>query len=1002
MVVGRGHGGGVRVAREKPCESRLFFAACGVTAGSVAGASAPPSDSSARRLETVMRTLARRTLRTRGSATVLPVLLAAALGTLCIFPSGAFAQATPRELRQSANTKLARGAYLDAISDLEQLIIYLGESKDDRIKASMDPIFYHLAICYFFVGQFGEAQTAFEKYVKKYPYGSRSRKAVVYIADCMRYKGSLEQAIKAYKAALQKYGNEFSKSLKADIWAAISRCHLADGAWEEAIDPLKRTYYYAPDFLRRNWAATLLTTAYFKEVALDKIYPLVPFLLRPNSLASRSIAFNMAALECGDELFAEERYRDALWVHRMVYPHDMVMLRSEEYLEYLQKLADDVKQRPGDPRRLMRIQESIGELEEEIKALQSIDNYDIELYSRVARGYMEMMRYWEAREIFLHLNEIADPELAEESLFLAFRCSTRLLPWDRAFAIGEEYMRIYPGGEFFDIITLAMGQMYAKQQNWPKTIEHLKKALELSPKHESMAECYFLIGYASFMEEIFDEAVDYFSRITRKFPGNELVPPASYWTGMSYLFDANYELAAPEFDRVLLDFPNCMYVEDAAFRRSVCDYGMSRFEDAGTRLAMFMKVYSQSKLLGEATMMSGDIAGALGKLKEAIVFYKKAMAFKDLNIEFYNHSAFQTGRLLGDEEEWGRMCSHYRRYMEENREGSNIPLAVYWVGVGLWNQGEEDDALRFYREAVEKYGKDRTAIGVDMILDEWVGRTKRSTEERQKKAWRDLSESLVRAMRGGHKAMELRLKRVLLYHPHLKLEDKQRVTRELLNPDNIPHASPAVLQSMLDQARESGEPDLAVKVAKHIIETLTETDYALDARMILADMEIERARNSRTTEEASLHYGEAVKHLDVVRAVFATSAEAAQALSLLAKIYSQQEKYKKADECYRSILGVKGWRTYWPEALHGRGECAFEQRQYEAASAYYERIYLMYSHYKEWAGKAYLRRAECLRRLYQSDKAAEVLREFLGDEDLSKLPEAEEARKLMKRMGVES
>jgi TolA-binding protein len=924
------------------------------------------------------------------------------LSAACLIPSDAWAQATPRELRQNANNKLAKGAFEDAISDLEQLIQYLGESKDDRIKASMDAVFYNLAICYFFVGSFDKADERFKDYIKRYPHGIRARTALVYIADTLRFRNQLDPAIKAYNDALAKYGLEYSKELKADMYSAIARCLLAQDKWKEAIEPLMQTYVTSPDFLRRNWAATLLTTAYFKQLDLDKVYPLVPFLLRPNSFASHSIAFSLAALEAGDQLFAEERYRDALWIFRMVYPYDTILLRSEEYLNYLKKLADDVREQPGDPRRLMRLQETIGELEEEVKALQGVPNYDLELYSRIARGYMEMFRFWEGREIFLHLHDVGDPKLAEQSLFLAFRCSTYILPWDRAYEIGEQYMKQYPGGEWYDMLTLMVGQMYAKQQNWPKVIEHFKKVLEVSPKHESMADCYFLIGYASFMEELFPQAVDYFTRITRQFEGNELVPPSTYWAAMAYLFDGKYEEGAAEFDRLLNNFPGSLYAEDAAFRRSVCAYGLSQFEESEKRLGVFTRAYPKSKLTSEATMMRGDIAGALGNLKEAIAFYKQAMTYDDLNIEYYNHCAFQAGRLLGDEEDWAGMIGHFRGYVEKNREGSNVPLAVYWIGIGLWNQGEEQGAMRYYREAVEKYGKDVKAMGIDLILDEWVGRTKRANPEAAKKAWNELAQSLVNAMRVGDKVMELRLRRVLVYHPEMKDGEKQRVIRELLNEANFPNASPSVLEAMLQYAREGNQDDFAIKVANYIVENYLETDYALDARMMLAQIAIERAKKAETKDRANVFYDEATKHLEVIRAVFATTGEAAQSLMLLGKIYFDQGKIKESDECYKSVLGVKDWRNYWPEALHGRGECAFQERQYEQASAYYERIYVMYSHYKGWTAKAYIRRAECLRRLYQNTKAVEVLKEMLDDPDLAAMPEGREGKEMLIKMGISS
>jgi len=929
----------------------------------------------------------------RAASLLLCVAVCAALA-----PVVARGQASPRELRQSANTKLAQGAFVDAVPDLEQLIAYLGQSKDARIVASMESVFYNLAICHFFSGQFDPAETAFRDYVKRYPYGSRTKKAHVYIADALRFKGSLKEALKAYEDVLRKYGLEFSKDLKADIYCSMARCYLADDDWKAAIEPLMNAYVNAPDFMRRNWAATLLTTAYFKELDLEKVYPLVQYFLRPDSFASRSIAFNLAALEAGDELFADEQYRDALWVHRMVYPYDMVLLRSEQHLAYLQKLADDMKGRIGDPRELMRVQESIGELEEELKALRGVPNYDMELYTRIARGYMEMLRYWEAREIFLHLHEVADPKLAEEALYFAFICSTRLLPWDRAYAIGEDYMRVYPAGMYYDPITLAMGQMYAKEQNWKKVIEHFKKVLEVSPKHESAAEVYFLVGYASFMEEQFAQAIDYFTRLIKQFPGHEFVGAATYWTGMSHLFDGKYEEASPYFDRVLQDFASGPYTEDASFRRAVCDYGQSRYEEADRLLASFVAAYPKSVLYPEAIMMRADVAGSGGRLDDAVRLYKQAMAAKDFNIEFYNHCAFQCGRILTDNEDWPGAVSHYRQYIENGRDGSNLPLAVYWIGVALWNSGEEEGAMRYYREAVEKHGKDINAMGIDLILDEWVGRTKRAKPEEAAKAWQELVSSLTRAMQNGDKVMELRLKRVLVYHPNMQAGEKEKIIAGLLDEANLPHSSPSVLQSMLDYARERKNQEFAVRVAQDIIDRYTETDYALDSRMVLADVAIARARNSSDPEQKKTFYAEAIRHLDVIRAVFASSGEAAQALMLLGSIYQDQQQYEKADECYKAVLGVKGWRNLWAEAGFGRGEAAYAQRQYEAAGAHYQHVYVMYGHYRLWAARAYLKHAETLRRLYQTGKAVAVLEEMLADPELAALPEGAIARDLLGRL----
>jgi TolA-binding protein len=98
------------------------------------------------------------------------------------------------------------------------------------------------------------------------------------------------------------------------------------------------------------------------------------------------------------------------------------------------------------------------------------------------------------------------------------------------------------------------------------------------------------------------------------------------------------------------------------------------------------------------------------------------------------------------------------------------------------------------------------------------------------------------------------------------------------------------------------------------------------------------------------------------------------------------------------VLGVKGWRNSWPEALYGLGLCSEARREWLKATAYYERIYVMYSNYRAWAAKAYLRRAECLVKAYQDKQAKETLAEMLAQEELKAFPEYAQAEKLRNQM----
>jgi TolA-binding protein len=904
---------------------------------------------------------------------------------------------TIREIREGAYKKYALGEFEEAIPYLQMLIDTMKDIKSTQGMGEIEVAHYNLGVCYFLTGQFPAAEQAFTAYCKKYPHGNYAAVSSVYIGDSLRFASKNQEAIKAYKSALSKFS--YVPDVRTDIHAGIARCYLAMNDWAAARAPLREAFFCAPDSLRRNRTATLLATSYLKTLDLDNLYPMIPYLLRRDSYASRTIVFNLAGLEAGDALFGDERYREALWVFRLVFPYGEVQVSTEAYIEQLKRFSEYEKRSTKDPRRLMRFMEWIGDAEAELTALGEMENYDQELFFRISRGYMESKRYREACEGFLRLHKIADKAYAEESLYLAFSCASRVEPLDRCYTIARLYMDEYPSGVYYDELTLLAGQLYARETRWSDVIRHFSEVLRVHPKHQMAAECLFLLGYAHFMEEQFEQAIVRFRELRGRFPGWDQTDAAIYWTGMSLMFASDYQEAEKEFSLLIQQGGAANYVEDGTFRRAVCNYALSQYDLADSRLVEFVKRYPEGVLRFEAQMVRADIAGTVGRTDDAAAFYQAALEAPEtlLNIEYYNHCAFQAGQILYDAEKFKEVRSHFDTYIARNREGSNVPLAVYWSGRALFNLGEQTGALRYYRDAVATFGKDRKAMGVDLILDEWVATTRRLASNDVAEAWSDMTAVWKQASANNDNVGRLRYQRVLMYAPGVLPTMRQKIMNGLLQESNLKDASPAVMETMLDGAVKKGDTYLAVRTAEAILADYTETDIALDARMYLARNALEKARTAKGQAAEDL-VNAAMAHLLIVRDVYATSSEAAEALLLLGTLHREQRKFDEAQKCFESVLGVKEWRSGWPEALHGLGLCAEARRDFLKATAYYERIYVMYGNYRSWTAKAYLRRAECLGRLYQEKKAKETLTEMLAQDELKAFPEYEEATKLLNKL----
>jgi len=910
-------------------------------------------------------------------------LLCWSVAMVCAFSavSDCYSQETPAKVKQAANMALAEGAFSDAIPLLQQLIAWFGESDKANIKAEMERVRFSLGMCFYVTGEMGLARTAFQKYLAEFRRGANASKAAVYIGDTFRFEENMKKAVEAYNYALATY--KYNNDWHSDMESSLAKCYLAEENWFKAIPHLLKVYRIAPDWDRRNWAASLLAMSYLKDRQLEKVYNMMSILLRPRSFASRSIALNLSALEIGDELFADEEYRDALWIYRIVYPHDMLALNNMMFLERQERKSEWLRRSQGNIRQLVRIQEDIGQVEQEMKALEQVENYDNELFYRIARASMEIRRYRESCDLFYHLYKQGIPKKAEECLYLSFNSAGALVPFDRAIEIGQEYMKVYPGGEYYDTISLMVAQFYSKLQDWPNTIKTLEKALEVSPEHQQIAEVLFMLGYAYFMEEDFANSIQRLRRLLNDFPGNDRMPDGTYWLGMALLFDKNYEEAVLHFDDVVHKYPKCVYVKDAAFRSATCDYGITMYESAEQKLLNFINEYPTGKLTGEAYVMLGDISGVFGDLKNAVRRYGKAAAY-DINIELYNHAMFRAGEMYGEMNDYKAMVSHFQKYLERARPGSNAPLAMYWIGNGYWKMGEEERTLNFYMDAIKEFADDRQAKDVDMIIEEWIAKVKSADPDLRKRSWAGVRKLFRQALDEGKMTMLLRVQRILLYDNSASENQRQIIRDFIVRERNISEASVTILELILDTALNKDDRDLAQKAAREIIEVFSETDTALYARTVLAKHAMENG-----------DYDAAITHLNVIREVFATAQQAADALLMLGDIYTKRTQYDKADQCYTEVLGVKDWKKKWPQALYGRGEVARQKREYRKASAYYERIYILYRYYDEWVAKAYIARAECLQKMREYSKAVEVLEEMLATNELKNGPYSEKAEGLL-------
>jgi len=130
---------------------------------------------------------------------------------------------------------------------------------------------------------------------------------------------------------------------------------------------------------------------------------------------------------------------------------------------------------------------------------------------------------------------------------------------------------------------------------------------------------------------------------------------------------------------------------------------------------------------------------------------------------------------------------------------------------------------------------------------------------------------------------------------------------------------------------------------------------------------------------------EAARILDEMRERFPTWDEAPNITLWAARLKYESGDYADALERYLEILQIRDWRGEpWAEACYQIGRCYEATGEPLKAHGFYERTYLTYKQFPEWAGKAYYRDGLLLEEMNKTENAKSVYEAFLN------LPNAQE------------
>ena len=877
------------------------------------------------------------------------------------------------ELEKQAAFTVGAQKYVEAVPFLTELVSRLGESKDPQMQSKVEGFRYFLGLGHVFNNDWEAAVLASENFLKFHPKSNRYRKVLELYGDTLAQTKRYPEAAEQYKKLLEFKLTDLES---LPILEKLASCYMRGQNWNEAVPVLLVMLQKSRTEAQREQAVVWLAQSYIESNQGTKVVELLPDMLTKAPRARLSINFNMALLNGGDKMFSAQQNVLALLFYNLVLPLPR-LLEANQKLE-----ADLVWQRnqvikAGQVELVVDINRRIQDLQSERTLLQETPDFSEDLLMRIAQAYFGSHRFYEAFWTFWKIyKDYPNGKLAEDSCYGAFALAAQLEQDTKAKEAGLKYMASFPEGKHWEDVSLQLGQVFIRNREYATAIDYYTEVLKTKPEHSYKDQILYMLGFSQFQEGRFADARQTFQTLSRDFPSSDKASPALYWVGMSYLFEDNYKDALDAFNRFTEKSTDGKLYEDASFRRAVCLYGLENYSLAAEKLEGFLKEFPVDTLTPEAHTLLADCYGATGELDKALDHYKQVedCAVKQNQIDY---AALQVGRIYEQLEQFKEMEDWFGRYLEKYGLKGDYTQAIYRKGLAQQAQGSSKEALDTYWQAIEQYGNDPKAMGIDIIIDAYCeeGRSVNGVQPLEV-----IRAAALTAAQQKERTRSLRFERALS-----QLEPS--TPPPTLTQADIELVSPAVLLWMA-QVVEKTDPALGESASRAVIDKFGPTQWTGEAFLKLGNFAFER----RDWKQAESAFNKAIRTSPM-------NTVAARATMRLADVKRAQGHFDEAVKRYEEVLQVKEWKgDLWPEALYYVGESLKDQGKEKESYAYFQRIYVLYPHYREWTAKAYLRCAEISEKLGLKDDAMRTLAEMLANQSLRSTSEYVSAEKKLKEL----
>ena len=902
---------------------------------------------------------------------------------------------TANELFEKARTLFNQKNYKDA---LEAYLQFKAEfsSSPEAAKALQDSL-YPVAICFVQQGRFAEGVPAISEALEsKPPLTSQQIHELSFwlgIAnlqseDYAAARAALEKFIALFPAGAEK--NPFllrSNPAAARVPEArmlIGTSWILEQKYREAAD------YYA--LLKPTLGAEIRGRAVIyqlhallqlgdNEAAMAVVNEEFPRMADIPQL----ISFQTLTLQLGNHWLESGEFRKAILCFQRVWSRERLLKHQAKRLEELQsRLA--TQRATDDPYQKILYSRLVSEVQRETENFQKFENFDAALRFRMAVAYLQMKRHREAALIMQSmLKELPPDKVTEQAAVNVVRCWSTLEDWPETINAAKEFALKFPESSLIPQVDFMQAEALQSSLRYDEAASAFDEIAKRFPNSEYRPRALFLKAFSLLQAEKNAEAATAFESFLSQYPKHDLADSGSYWLGMSYSFDKQYEKCRNLMDDYLKKHPDGIHKGPAVFRKAYCSQQLERYGTAIDELHNYLEKFPGEQENNEAHILLGNALMNEGFVPQGIEAFQK---IPSSDTRSYEEGIFRTAEALKLLEKYDKYRDLMQDFTKDHPRSPRVAEAITNLGWYYRKQEQPEKARKIYWQAIRDLGNDPQIRSVDDLFPALARLYKGPSESAEYLA---LLDDLV-SEPSNQKKSTLRMRLLHAQAQALKKSDPTRSQALLIDAAalaDVQEANPALLVDFGNALLASGQNKKGEEMLR---DALRWNPRAMQKDRILAALgEMEMKQGN---DKAALDWFNRFERENLGTPLFAPT------MLSKAKILQKRGRFDEAIKTLEEVLKketASGERK--AEALCLIGDLNMAENNPKLAIPYYQRVYLMHGRWRPWVARAYARSGEAFEKIKDSTAARRTYSEFLSKPELEEFPEATTAKDRLKALG---